>query len=65
MTGILTMIMVFTHYRYSDDDHGLCSLTGILTMIMVRTLRRDIAQYNKDDDLVSKASYTLRFICYV
>ena len=22
-------------------------------MIMVRTLRRDIAQYNKDDDLVS------------
>ncbi|BFZ16301.1 hypothetical protein BsWGS_19341 [Bradybaena similaris] len=26
-------------------------LSGILTMIMVRTLRRDIAQYNKDDDL--------------
>jgi len=26
-------------------------LSGILTMIMVRTLRRDIANYNKDDDL--------------
>lgn len=26
-------------------------LSGILTMIMVRTLRRDIAKYNKDDDL--------------
>ncbi|KAK7501513.1 hypothetical protein BaRGS_00007317 [Batillaria attramentaria] len=26
-------------------------LSGILTMIMVRTLRRDIAQYNKDEDL--------------
>ena len=27
--------------------------TGILTMIIVRTLRRDIARYNKDDELVS------------
>ncbi|XP_041357103.1 transmembrane 9 superfamily member 4-like [Gigantopelta aegis] len=26
-------------------------LSGILTMIMVRTLRRDIAKYNKDDDI--------------
>lgn len=26
-------------------------LSGILTMIIVRTLRRDIARYNKDDDL--------------
>ena len=25
-------------------------LAGILAMIIVRTLRRDIAQYNKDDD---------------
>lgn len=28
-------------------------ITGILTMIIVRTLRRDIARYNKDDDLVN------------
>ncbi|XP_072045479.1 transmembrane 9 superfamily member 4-like isoform X2 [Amphiura filiformis] len=26
-------------------------LAGILTMIMIRTLRRDIAKYNKDDDV--------------
>uniref|UniRef100_A0A1W7R9E1 Transmembrane 9 superfamily member n=1 Tax=Hadrurus spadix TaxID=141984 RepID=A0A1W7R9E1_9SCOR len=26
-------------------------LSGILTMIIIRTLRRDIARYNKDDDL--------------
>lgn len=26
-------------------------LAGILTMIMIRTLRRDIARYNKDEDL--------------
>lgn len=40
----------------------LCYL-GILTMIMVRTLRRDIAQYNKDDDLVSLASKLLS-LCF-
>lgn len=28
--------------------------TGILTMIMVRTLRKDIARYNRDDDIVSE-----------
>ncbi|XP_014677964.1 PREDICTED: transmembrane 9 superfamily member 4-like [Priapulus caudatus] len=27
-------------------------LSGILTMIIVRTLRRDIAKYNRDDDIV-------------
>ena len=25
-------------------------LSGVITMIMVRTLRRDIAKYNRDDD---------------
>ena len=25
-------------------------LSGVITMIMVRTLRRDIARYNRDDD---------------
>ena len=25
-------------------------LSGVITMIMVRTLRRDIAKYNHDDD---------------
>lgn len=28
--------------------------SGILTMIMVRTLRKDIARYNRDDDIVSQ-----------
>lgn len=27
-------------------------LSGILTMIMVRTLRKDIAKYNRDEDIV-------------
>jgi hypothetical protein len=31
----------------------LITITGILTMIMVRTLRKDIAKYNREDDLVS------------
>lgn len=30
---------------------------GILTMIMVRTLRKDIARYNRDDDIVSELIY--------
>ena len=34
---------------------------GILAMIMVRTLRRDIAQYNMCDDLVSSRSPSLHF----
>ncbi len=34
-------------------------LAGILTMIIVRTLRRDIAKYNKIDDEVSLSMYML------
>lgn len=30
----------------------LC-LSGILSMIIIRTLRKDIANYNKEDDIVS------------
>lgn len=34
-------------------------ISGILTMIIVRTLRRDIAKYNKMDEEVVIASYLL------
>ena len=27
-------------------------LSGIVSMIMIRTLRRDIARYNKEDEMV-------------
>lgn len=30
----------------------LCLLAGILSMIIIRTLRKDIANYNKEDDIV-------------
>ena len=36
------------------------SLIGILAMIMVRTLRRDIANYNKDEDMVSEAKLFIK-----
>ena len=29
--------------------------TGILALIIVRTLRRDIARYNRDEEFVSKS----------
>ena len=28
---------------------------GIVSMIMIRTLRRDIARYNKEEEMVSKS----------
>ena len=31
--------------------------TGIVTVILIRTLRRDIAKYNSEDDLVSLPHY--------
>ena len=33
--------------------HVMINFPGILTMIMVRTLRKDIAKYNRDEDYVS------------
>lgn len=48
----------FLHWTHisavNDVTLDLFVISGILTMIMVRTLRRDIAQYNKDDDLVNE-----------
>lgn len=31
-------------------------VSGILSMIIIRTLRKDIANYNKEDDIVSVCS---------
>lgn len=31
----------------------ILSFVGILSMIIIRTLRKDIANYNKEDDIVS------------
>jgi len=41
----------------------VCFAAGIVTMIIVRTLRRDIAKYNKIEDEVSVFSVTLLFYC--
>ena len=40
----------------------ICSTTspGILALILIRTLRRDIARYNKDEELVSELETTDR-----
>lgn len=45
----------------NDVTLDLFDISGILTMIMVRTLRRDIAQYNKDDDLVNEWFFFMPF----
>ena len=37
------------------------TFAGILAMIMIRTLRRDIANYNKEDDLVHVSYYVLSY----
>lgn len=36
----------------SADDSALLFVSGILSMIIIRTLRKDIANYNKEDDIV-------------
>ena len=36
------------------DWHPSLSLSGILSMIIIRTLRKDIANYNREDDIVRK-----------
>lgn len=50
-----------THFMWSENFFicigGLCGLTkcfsvGILSMIIIRTLRKDIANYNREDDIV-------------
>ena len=35
----------------------LLLLSGILALIIVRTLRRDIARYNRDEELVSLTNH--------
>ena len=35
-------------------------LSGIVSMIMIRTLRRDIARYNKEDEMVNIAAELLQ-----
>ena len=34
-------------------SHWTIHITGILALIIVRTLRRDIARYNRDEEFVS------------
>ena len=36
-------------------SHWVVYITGILALIIVRTLRRDIARYNRDEEFVSNA----------
>lgn len=37
---------------FGSADGLLSCVSGILSMIIIRTLRKDIANYNKEDDIV-------------
>lgn len=36
-------------------------LSGILSMIIIRTLRKDIANYNREDDIVRDPTYSAKY----
>lgn len=36
-------------------------LSGILSMIIIRTLRKDIANYNREDDIVGDNTHSAKY----
>ena len=38
--------------NYVIFNRDVCLISGIVSMILIRTLRRDIAKYNQEDEMV-------------